>query len=191
MPIDKKFIITINTIMIVFFIFFEIFFGIYVYNISKNINLVLCYNIFKLISSISIILVLYKIATRKKLIILYRLSFVFAFLSILISLFISPEMLFMIFIAQFFLAITEAFYYLPYEVAIMNKNSKRQMFSFISILSAFSLFVSTLSPFLSGLIIDVSSYIVLFAILILLVVMCFIFQAKLNLRGESLTKLGF
>lgn len=187
---DKKYLITINTLMMVFFIFFEIFFGIYVYNISQDINLVFCYNIFKIFVSILITILLYNVTNRKKLIILYRLSFIFAFLSILTALLISNKTLFMIFIAQFFLATTQALYHLPYEVAIMNKNSMKQMYRFVSIVSALSLFISTLGPFLSGLIIDMSSYIVLFILLIILVILCFIFSNYVDFKGKEFNKIG-
>ena len=142
----------------IIFVFFSVFFSVYVYEMSKEINFVLIYTVFNVVMSMIIELVVYKFANDKVLRILFKLSFLLSLVSILLTFTISPNTLYMVFVTQFFYAIATNFYYIPNEIATLDKNSKSQMRKFIGINSILSLFAKVLSPFLSGFIIDYVSY---------------------------------
>ncbi len=177
---EKKYLQLISMCVQIIFVFFNVFFSVYVYEMSNNLNFVLLYTVFHVVMCMLIELVVYQFASDKLLRILFKLSFVLSLVSILLTFTISKNTLYMVFVTQFFYALAVNFYYLPNEVATLDKNSKSQMRKFIGINSILSLFAKVLSPFLSGFIIDYVSYYVLFAIISCVALVCFILSFKVK-----------
>lgn len=170
---DKLCLIFINMFMQMIFVFFDIFFSIYIYDMSKNINFVLGYNLFSCVFVTVVEIVVVKLLSSKNFNILYRLSFVLALASIGLVFTINSSMMYMVFIVQAVYCITKIFYYLPHEVATMNYNNKKSIVRFLGGSQMLSLLASILSPFISGFIIDYISYYILFAVIAVLSCICF------------------
>ena len=182
--LEKKYLHIIGMLAQVIFVFFTVFFSIYVYEISKNLNFVLFYMLFNVTIRLLCEVVIYQFANNKVLKILYKLSFVLCLISILLIFLIKSNTLYMVFVAQFFYAIALTFYYVPNEIATMDKNSKKQMGKFIGIDAVLALFAQILSPFLSGVIVSYVSYYILFAIISIVALTCFILSFKVQKHCE-------
>ncbi len=187
---EKKFLLAISTLIQMIFTFFEIFFSIYVYDISNNLNIIICYTIINAFVFSFGVIVLYKYLNKKLLSSLYKLSFLMSLICIALTFTISSNTIYMIFITQAFLKITHIFYYLPHEVATMNSNKKSQMSKFLGISSTLSLISGFLSPFISGIIIDYSSYYIIFSILFVLALICFILSFNVEIVKNDTQKYG-
>lgn len=187
---EKKNLLAISTLIQMIFTFFEIFFSIYVYDISKNLNIIICYTIINAFVFCLGVLILYKFLSKKVLSNLYKLSFLMGLICIALTFTINTDRIYMIFITQALLKITHIFYYLPHEVATMNTNNKSQMGKFLGISSTLSLISGFLSPFISGFIIDYASYYIIFSILIVLAIICFILSFNVKIIKEDTSKYG-
>ena len=170
---DKKYILWINLFMQIVFCFFSVFFNIYVFEMSKDLNVVILYTLTNFVASWLFNLVLLKFINKKFLTIMYKLSFVLCFVCTLLTFFINGH------------ALTIDFYYIPSEVSTMSKNTKGQMRKFMGIYSALSVFAAVLSPFLSGYIIDFGSYYILLGIMMACIVVCFGLSTQLQLVSEE------
>lgn len=177
---EKKSLLAISVLMQIIYIFFDVFFSIFVYDISKNLNIIILYSIINVPVLWLTIICLYKFLNKKLLSILYKLSFIMSVIATALTFTISKSTIYMVFITQIFLVFTLAFYYLPHEVATMNSNKKNQMKKFVGLSFTLSLIAGALSPFLSGLIIDYSSYYIIFAVLIVLSIICFILSFNVD-----------
>lgn len=187
---EKTYLKIISLFTQIIFVFFNVFFSVYVYEMSKDLNFVMLYSAFQLVVVLLVGFIIVKFHCEKVLKILYRLSFLMAVISTALVFTISKESLFMVFVTQLFYALTSVFYYLPYEVATMNKNSSKQMKKFIGIISLLTLGAGVLSPFLSGVIIQYVSYPVLFAVIIACAIVCFVLSFKIksfNVTNEKIS----
>ncbi len=164
----------INMLMQIVFVFFSIFFSIYVYSISNDLNLILSYNLFSSLVTILMGFIIVKFVKTRHYNILYRSSFLLSIISIALIFTINKTTIYMVFIVEFFYTLTSLCFYLPHEVAVMNKNNRTNLVSFVGISNILSLVASVLSPFISGVIIDYISYFTLFGIIILLTTICFV-----------------
>ncbi len=183
---DKKYILIINLVMQIVFCFFNVFFNIYVYDISKNLNIVVFYTIAHEVFGLLLNFAINKFINKKVASVLFKLSFILCLICTLLSFFITAQRLYLVFIVQILYATTCCFYYMPSEVATMNKNNKSQMKKFVGINSALTVFAAVLSPYLSGYIIDFISYYVLFAIMFVCSGICFILSTKLNIATNEI-----
>ncbi len=177
---EKKYLQIISMLVQIIFVFFNVFFSVYVYEMSKELNFVLIYTMFNIIISLIFEVVVFQFASDKVLKILFKLSFALSLISILLTFTISHDTLYMVFVTQFFYAIAVNCYYLSNEIATLDKNSKKQMRKYIGVNSMLSLFAKVLSPFLSGIIIDFVSYYVLFGIISVVALACFILSFKIK-----------
>ena len=184
---EKTTLQIISLFVQIIFVFFTVFFGVYVYEISNDLNFVMAYSLFQSIATLGIEFIIARYANEKVLRILYKLSFAMALIATALTFTISKDTLYMVFITQFVYGITTAFYYTSYEVATMDKNSKKQMKKFVGINSLLTLLAGTLSPFLSGFIIDYVSYYVLFGILFACALVCLI----LSFNVKQLCKIDY
>lgn len=178
---EKRSMLTISTLMQLIFAFFEIFFSIYVYDISKNLNIIILYNISNLIVFLLLCIGTYKFINEKVLYILYKLSFVMSLISILLTFTISSDRIYMIFITQLFVKTTHFCYYMPHEVATMNSNKRNQIGKFIGLSSTLSLIAGFIGPLFSGFMIDYVSYFYIFIILSILSIICFILSFNIDI----------
>jgi len=185
---DKKYLLIINIFMQLVFCFFNAFFNIYIYSFKKDINLVLAsllsFHIFILIFTF----IFYFIANKKIISIMFKTSFFIAIFASLATLFLTPNRVWLIFLIQFIYALTATCYYIPSEISTMHKNNKSEMKGFLGLHTALSVFALVLSPFLSGAIIEFISYEVLFLIMIICSIICFIFSFKINLINDNIEK---
>ncbi len=163
------------------FCFFSTFFNIYIYSFQNDINLILFSNLSLHLWIIIFTVIFYKIASKRIMSIMFKASFFVAIVMTLITFLLTPQRAYLVFIVQFFYAITASCYYLPSEVSTMSKNNKSQMKKFLGLHSALSVFALVLSPFLSGVIIDFVSYHLLFAIMCVFSFICFILSFKLSI----------
>ncbi len=175
-PKDKNCLQIINMLMQMIFVFYDIFFAIYIYEMSNNLNFVLGYSLFDCIFFMGLEFLLIKIINKKNFNILYRLSFILALISIALVFTISPSRLYMVFIVQSIYAFARGCYYIPHEIATMNYNTKKSMVSFLGVSQSLALIASMLSPFISGYIIDFVSYYILFSIIFIIALICFLFS---------------
>lgn len=188
---DKVCLQIINLLMNMIFVFFDIFFSIYIFGMSNNINFVLGYNLFGILLFVPIEFIFVKILNKKNFNIIYRLSFVMALLSIGLVFTINSSTLYMVFIVRAVYTITKVFYYLPHEVATMNYNTKKSMKSFVGVAQLLELFASMLSPFISGYIIDYVSYYILFAIISVIAAVCFVLSFWVKRGWNDSPKIKF
>ena len=178
--IEKRYLQIISMLVQIIFVFFSVFFSVYVYEMAQELNFVMIYTVFQVVMSWTFESIIFLFANDKILRVMYKLSFILILVAILFTFTISQESLYMVFVTQAVYALAITFYYMPNEVATMDKNSKGQMRKFIGINSILSLFAKTLSPFLSGVIISYISYPVLFSIISCVAVVCFILSFKVQ-----------
>lgn len=179
-PKDKTCLQLINMLMQMIFVFFDIFFSIYIYGISQNLNFVLGYNLFDCIFYMFLEFLFIKFLNKKNFNIVYRLSFVMSLVSISLVFTINSSRLYMVFIVQAIYAFARGCYYVPHEIATMNYNTKKTMVSFLGVSQFLSLFASVLSPFISGYIIDYVSYYILFAVILVIAFVCFLLSFEVK-----------
>ncbi|MBQ4558141.1 MAG: hypothetical protein IJA61_02050 [Clostridia bacterium] len=181
----QKKLIAISVLMQTIYLFFELFFGIFTYELTQNLNIIITYNLLGSITFVVFMLIIYKFLNNKILNILYKSSFLLSLIAILASFTIDKTRIFMIFVAQIILYLSYVCYYLPHEVATMNTNETSKMKKFLGLSSALSLFVGFLSPLLSGYIIDTWSYTIIFTLLAMLSIICFILSLKTDFVRTS------
>ncbi len=177
---EKGYLQIISLFTQIIFVFFSVFFSVYVYEMAQDLNFVMYYTLFQTVMSVLFDFVISRFASEKVLRLLYKLSFVMALISTALVFTISVDRLYMVFVTQLFYALTHAFYYFPYEVATMDKNSKKQMKKFVGVSALLTLAAGVLSPFLSGFIIDYVSYYVLFGIILACAAVCFVLSFKVK-----------
>lgn len=97
----------------------------YVYDISKDLNIIILYTLVNAIAFYLTILVLYKFLNKRMLFILYKLSFIMSLISIALTYTISESKIYMVFITQIFLTLTHICYYLPHEAATCKENNNK------------------------------------------------------------------
>lgn len=187
---ERKCLLTINLLVQIIFAFFDIFFGIYVYDISKDLNLIIYYTLINSVAFYLILLILYRFINQKLLSVLYKCSFVMSLIAIALTFTISSTRIYMVFIVQIFLKLTHICYYLPHEVATMNKNSKNHMKKFLGLSSTLSLIAGFISPFVSGLIIDYASYYIVFGVLLVLAAIAFILSFYVKIQKNDVGPYG-
>lgn len=171
---EKNTIQLITLFMQVIIVFFTIFFNIYVYNISQNLNIVFAYNLFQVVINLIADFFVFKIANSKNLKIIFQLSFVLATVATCLIFLINSDRLYMVFVVQLIYGVGLGFFYYPKEVATMDKNTDKQMGKFVGINSVLTLAGVALSPFISGFVIDYLSTYVLLGIVIICAVVCFL-----------------
>ena len=187
---ERKCLLSINLLVQIIFAFFDIFFGIYVYDISNDLNIIIYYTLINSVFFYTILLILYRFINKKLLSVLYKCSFVMSLIAIALTFTISSTRLYMVFIVQMFLKLTHVCYYLPHEVATMNKNSKNHMKKFLGLSSTLSLIAGFIGPFVSGLIIDYASYYIVFSVLLVLVVIAFILSFYVKIEKDNVAPYG-
>ena len=163
-------------LMQMIFVFYSIYFSIYVYGISGEINFVLACNLFQIICNLLIQYIITPWLNKKTYNVFYRMSFILVLISISLIFTIKSETLYMVFVVEMFYSFSVICYYVPHEIVIMNKNSSNQMKSFLGLSTSVAMISSFLAPFISGYIIDFISYYHLFLILTVLSISCFIFS---------------
>lgn len=187
---ERKCLLAINLLVQIIFAFFDIFFGIYVYDLSNNLNIIIYYTLINSVSFYLILLILYRFINQKLLSVLYKCSFVMSLIAIALTFTISATRIYMVFIVQIFLKLTHVCYYLPHEVATMNKNSKNHMKKFLGLSSTLSLIAGFISPFVSGLMIDYASYYIVFGVLLVLTVIAFILSFYIKIEKDQVAPYG-
>ena len=88
---EKKSLISISVLMQVIFVFFDVFFGIYIYDLSSNLNIIILYTIIDAFVYYSFLLIIYKFLNKRFLSLLYRLSFVMGTMAIALTFTISAS----------------------------------------------------------------------------------------------------
>lgn len=177
---DKNYLYIINMCMQMIFTFYTIFFSIYVYEISNDINLVLGYSVYEIFANLVVQYIITKLCNHKHMNTLYRISFLLSLVAIVLTFLITASRLYMVFVIITVYSTARMFYYIPHEIAIMNKNQKSEMKSFVGINSLLAMISGVLSPFISGYIIDFVSYYILFTVIGVLAVICFIVSFKIK-----------
>ena len=119
------------------------------------------------------------------------MSFVLAIVSTGLVFAISAERLYMVFVTQFFYALTFSFHYLPQDIAIMDKNSSSQMNKYYGLNAALTLIVATLSPFISGYLMQYCSYYILLIVVIICAAICFVFSFNIKNFCKSEQRMNF
>lgn len=188
---EKNTIQLITLFMQVIIVFFTIFFNVYVYEISQNINIVLLYSLFQVAISFIADFVIAKVATKNSLKAFYRVSFALAIAATGLVFTISTDRIYMVFITQFVYALASSFYFWGKEVAIMDKNNTKQMNKYYGINIALTLIVSTLSPFISGYVMQYVSYYILLAIIIVCALACFVLSFNIKNFCENDQRMKF
>jgi len=187
---EKKSLLTISTLMQVIFAFFDIFFGVYVYDISQNLNIIILYTMINAVVFLIALLYFFKFLNKKLLSVLYKVSFIMSVISIALTFTIDISRIYMVFITQVFLKLTHVCYYLPHEVATMTTNKRSQMRGFLGLSSTLSLVSGLIGPLLSGVIIDYASYYLIFGILLALSLVCFIVSFNVQIVKEDCERYG-
>ena len=184
---DKVNLVLINALMQIIFVFYSIFFSIYVYNISGDINYVLGCNLFQIVCCFLIQIIITPVLDKRNSFILFRISFLLILCSILLVFTIDIDKMYMIFIVEFVYSFSLICYYVPYEIAIMNKNKASEVKGFLGVSTSVSMIAGVLAPFLSGYVIDYISYFWLILIISFLAIVCIIlsFSIKNNFSDNS------
>jgi MFS family permease len=119
-------------------------------------------------------LVLVKFLNKKTSSILYKLSFLLIFFSILLAFFVTEKNLWVVWIIEFIYSISLIFYYIPHEIAIMGKTKNYSVKKFFGVSSIVASISAILSPFISGFILGTWSYSVIFIIIAVFAIISFI-----------------
>ncbi len=180
MTSEKKYLCLINMFVTLIFVFYDIFFSIYVYDLSQNLNFVFTYSLFKIFIGFVFKYIAYKLLSPKNCNWFYRSSFVIMLVSILSVFFIEGN-LSIVFLSQALYTLASICYYYPHEITTISKNEKQDMPSFLGISTALGLISSVISPFLSGYLADYISYTSLFIIILICAGICFALSFKIKI----------
>jgi len=171
---DREYLIAINAMTQLMFVFYSIFFNIFVLSISDDINFVLGINLFSEALKLVMEFVLAKVLSKKNATILYRLSFLFIFTSIFLAFFVKQNTLWLIWLVSGIFAMAQMLYYIPHEIAVMGKTEKYSVKKFLGISSAISTISAVASPIISGYIIGKWSYSIIFVIIAIFAITAFV-----------------
>jgi len=177
---DRGILIFINLAVQIMFVFYTTFFNIFIYSINNDIVFVLLLNAFLFLVDLLFQLFLTKILTKKNAMIIYRLSFVMIFLSILLAFFVTATTIWLAWVIMAFYGVAKMCYYVPHEIAVMNKGKNVSMKNFVGLSSIVSSLSAILSPFLSGFIIGQWSYFAIFGVILALASIAFVFSIFLK-----------
>lgn len=180
---DKKKLLVINAIMNIAFCFFNIFFNIYVYDISQNFNIVVFHSLTFILTIFITFSIIRKFLTQKIITTLFKLSFFLCLVCIMLTFTINKDRLYIAFFVQFLYGITCLFYYMPSELSAMYKNDSTQLKKFNGLNSSVAIISAILSPLISGFIIDFISYYILFIVIAICVVCSYFFAHNINLTN--------
>ena len=183
---EKKYLVIINLFSQINFAFFTIFFNIFTYQITQNINIVLLCLIVSRLSMTSIHYIAHYFHHRRTLDIMFRVGFLICILCTSLTFFITPERLVLVFIVRILYGISEGSFYIPYEISVMSKNSKNQMRKFVGAYDALGIVAAVLSPFISGYLIDYLSIKVLFIFMIICTIICFYISFQIHFMHDRI-----
>ncbi len=187
---DKKYLLLINLFSQITFAFFTIFFNIYTYQITKDINVVIiCLIVTRLTTTIFHISVR-RFINKKSADTMFRISFIVCIACTGLTFYITPDRLFIIFIVRILYGVCESLFYIPYEISVMSKTTKNGMRKFVGLYSALGIVSAVLSPFISGYLIDFLSYTVLFVFMIFCTLICFYLSFKVHFLRDELVHIS-
>ena len=171
---DRGILIFINLAVQIMFVFYTTFFNIFIYSINNDIIFVLLLNGFLFLVDLLFQLFLTKILTKKNAMTIYRLSFVLIFLSILLAFFVTASTIWLAWIIMALYGVAKMCFYVPHEIAVMNKGKNVSMKNFVGLSSIVASLSAILSPFLSGFIIGQWSYFAIFGVILALALVAFV-----------------
>lgn len=156
-------------------IFSTIFLNVYIFNsLDNNLQLYLCALICSVVFAEIISLVVLHIINKRNAMIIYRLSFVFDAILIILCLVIKNPTFPVILVFYFLQELANSCFGCPHEIGEMKATNTNDSKKFMAKSSIVSNLTKIISPFLSGLIIDKLSYTWLFIIVGLVAISMFI-----------------
>lgn len=156
-------------------IFSSIFLNVYIFNsLDNNINLYLCALICSIVFAEIISVVVLHIINKHNAMIIYRLSFVFDTLLIVLCLVIKNPTFPVVLVFYFLQELGNSCFGCPHEIGEMKATNTKDSKKFMANSSIVSNLTKIASPFLSGLIIDKLSYTWLFVIVGIVTITMFV-----------------
>ena len=165
---NRKYIAIISFFRKFIRVFFSLFFNIYILKIVNNdLSFIIKYTLFGVIVEFIICYIILKFINSKNAKTIFKASFPLLILNIVLLLIFKERIVNYIFIFKILERLSEACYYIPYELVVIGSNSNKTMSSFFANINILASIATIITPIFSGFIIQKFSYYMLFIILIL------------------------
>lgn len=165
---NRKYIAIISFLRKFIRVFFSLFFNIYILKIVNNdLSFIIKYSLFGVIVEFIICYIILKFINSKNAKTIFKASFPMLILNIVLLLIFKEKIVNYIFLFKILERLSEACYYIPYELVVIGSNSNKTMSSFFANINILSSIATIITPIFSGFIIQKFSYYMLFVILII------------------------
>jgi MFS family permease len=162
---QKDVLIGMKLLKNVMVVFSSIFLNVYIFKaLNNNFELYLLGLLSAILFQQCISFVLFHVLSKKNAMIIYRCSFIFDIVLIILVLFIKSPSFPIILLFYFLQEFANACFYGPHEIGEMQHTSSKNSNKYLAKSTSITSLVKVVSPFLSGLIINQMSYAVLFII---------------------------
>ncbi len=174
---QKSILIVLKLLKKVMVVFSTIFLNVYIFQaLDNNFTMYLCGLIVSIVFAEIFSLIIFSILSKKNAMLIYRMSFVFDAILIILVILIKTPTLPIIFMFYALQELSNCCFYGPHEIGEMKATSHKDSSKFLSLSTIMTSIVGVISPFFSGLIVDRLSYTILFIIVGVVAIIMLIFS---------------
>lgn len=171
----KKTLIAISSCMCLVDVFYNLFFNIYILeNVTDNIVTLFFYYVIGIVIALLFHYPFYKILNKKTAIWLYRISFIFSFVLVVLSMLVNSAFAFALIFINALRYVYYLLFYVPHEIVTMHKTTQQSVSGFLAWQSVFIICITVLSNLFVAYLFDYFSIYVLLSIILIDVVAMFI-----------------
>lgn len=174
---QKSILILLKLLKKVMVVFSTIFLNVYIFQaLDNNFTIYLGGLIASIVFAEIFSLIIFSILSKKNAMLIYRMSFVFDAILIILVILIKTPTLPIIFMFYALQELSNCCFYGPHEIGEMKATSHKDSSKFLSLSTIMTSIVGVISPFFSGLIVDRLSYTILFIIVGVVAIIMLIFS---------------
>lgn len=174
---QKSILILLKLLKKVMVVFSTIFLNVYIFQaLDNNFTIYLWGLIASILFAEIFSLIIFSILSKKNAMLIYRMSFVFDAILIILVILIKTPTLPIIFMFYALQELSNCCFYGPHEIGEMKATSHKDSSKFLSLSTIMTSIVGVISPFFSGLIVDRLSYTILFIIVGVVAIIMLVFS---------------
>lgn len=171
----KKILIAISSCMCLVDVFYNLFFNIYILeNVTNNIVTLFLYYLIGIVIALLLYYPFFKILNKKTAIWLYRISFIFSFMLIVLSMLVNSAFAFALILINALRYIFCLLFYVPHEIETIHNTTKHSVPNFLAWQSVFSIAITVICNLFVSYLFDYFSIYVLLSIILIDVVIMFV-----------------
>lgn len=183
---NKKIIIAITSCIYFLDIFYSLFFNIYILeNVTSNVVYLFSYYIIGILIAIALYYPFYKILNKRTSVWLYRASFVFSFVIIILSMVINSRFAYSLILINSLRYVYNMCFYIPNEIATMANTTHKNVNKFLALKSVFNILVTVTFSIIVSYMFEHFNVVWLFAIMLIDVIAMFILSFFITQFGVN------